>query len=118
MISTLKLGKIAPVLSALWNTHASTALSNYLADAQYRAVLALCMPKLLHIHAHNARVLGAHLLSFSEFNLVKLGQQLLDQGLVTQLRAQLALDDKSGAQYTAEQLLREYEESDTRGRVR
>lgn len=120
MISTLKISKIAPVLSALWQYDAA-ALSSYLSDAHYRAVLALCMPALLQIHAHNPTVLGAHLLSFTEFNLVKLGQQLLDQGLAIQLAAQLALEEKTGAASThrsAEDLLRTYEASDTRDRVR
>ncbi len=116
MISTLKINKIAAVLSALWNN--SAELSSYISDVQYRAVVALCMPTLMRIHTHNTRVLGAHLLSFSEFNLVKLGQQMLDQGLVAQLHTQLALEEKTGAALSAEQLLRQYEASDTRDRVR
>lgn len=120
MISTLKISKIAPVLSALWQ-HDTATLSSYLAESHHRAVLALCMPALLHIHAHNPTVLGAHLLSFTEFNLVKLGQQLLDQGLAAQMRVQLALEEKTGAAHTprsTEDLVRAYEASDMRDRVR
>jgi len=115
MISNLKISKIASVLSALWN---NSDISCYVADVHYRPVCALCMPVLAQIHAHNPRLIGAHLLSFSEFNLVKLCQQLLDQGLTTQLRAQLALAEKTSTQCSAEELLREFESGDTTNRVR
>lgn len=116
MIANLKINNIATVLSVLWNN--KEILSTYISDAQYRAVFALCMPRLQQIHAHDSHLLGSHLLSFSEFNLVKVSQRMLDEGLVAQLTAELVQAEKTGAQLMAEELVRAYEGNDISSRVR